>query len=210
MRVILAIELRKGVIFVDDMRLSKLTVERTLYAAMLALLLLSAAFVLRGWTSGSFSSTEAMRAYIASFGVLAPLVLTLIQAMQVVLPVLPGWLGCIVGAALFGSAGGFWCNYIGISAGSIAAYFLARRYGVALVRSLMPMEKYDRLMAWVWTKKSYTLVLFLAILLPLAPDDFLCYYSGLGEMDAKKFVAIILLAKPWCILFYSIFFAQFL
>lgn len=189
---------------------SKSTVEKVLYAAMLALLLLCAVFVLRGWTSGGFSSAEALRRYITSYGALAPIVLTLIQAIQVVLPVLPGWLGCIVGAALFGSAGGFWCNYIGISAGSIAAYFLARRYGVALVQSLMPMEKYDKLIAWVRTKKSYTLVLFLAILLPLAPDDFLCYYSGLGEMDAKKFVTIILAAKPWCILFYSIFFAQFL
>ena len=191
-------------------RSSKTTVEKALYAAMLALLLLCAVFVLRGWTCGSFSSAEAFRSYLASYGAFAPIVLTLIQAMQVVLPVLPGWLGCIVGAALFGSAGGFWCNYIGISVGSIAAYFLARRYGAALVQSLMPMEKYDKLLAWVRTKKSYTLVLFLAILLPLAPDDFLCYYSGLGEMDAKKFVTIILIAKPWCILFYSIFFAQFL
>ncbi|MBE6909897.1 MAG: TVP38/TMEM64 family protein [Ruminococcaceae bacterium] len=189
---------------------TKLDVGRVLSAAMVALLLLSAAFVLRGWTSGSFSSTEAMRAYIASFGVLAPLVLTLIQALQVVLPVLPGWLGCIVGAALFGSAGGFWCNYIGISAGSIAAYFLARRYGVSLVRQLVPMDHYEKCAAWARNKKSYTLVLFLAILLPLAPDDFLCYYSGLAEMDARKFITIILAAKPWCILFYSVFFAQFL
>lgn len=189
---------------------SKLTVEKALYAVMLALLLLCTVFVLRGWTSGSFSSVEALRHYIASYGVFAPIVLTLIQAMQVVLPVLPGWLGCIVGAALFGSAGGFWCNYIGISVGSIAAYFLARRYGAALVKRLVPMEKYDRLTAWVQAKRSYTLILFLAILLPLAPDDFLCYYSGLGEMSAKKFVTIILAAKPWCILFYSVFFAYYL
>ncbi len=189
---------------------TKSDVGRALGAVLLALMALSAVFVLRGWASGSFSSTQAMRGYIASFGALAPLVLTLIQALQVVLPVLPGWLGCIVGAALFGSAGGFWCNYIGISAGSIAAYFLARRYGVSLVRQLVPMDRYEKCAAWARTQKSYTLVLFLAILLPLAPDDFLCYYSGLAEMDAKKFVTIILVAKPWCILFYSVFFAQFL
>lgn len=189
---------------------TKLDVGRVLSAVMIVLLALSAVFVLCGWLGGSFSSTQALRGYIASFGIFAPLVLTFIQALQVVLPVLPGWLGCIVGAAMFGPAGGFWCNYIGISAGSIAAYFLARRYGVNLVRQLVPMDKFDKCVAWVRTKKSYTLVLFLAILLPLAPDDFLCYYSGLGEMDAKKFVTIILVAKPWCILFYSIFFAQFL
>lgn len=179
-------------------------------AAMLTLLALCAVFVIRGWASGSFSSMEAMRAYIASFGMFAPLVLTLVQALQVVLPVLPGWFGCIVGAALFGPAGGFWCNYIGISAGSVAAYYLARHYGAGLVRQLVPMDKYEACAAWARGKKHYTPVLFLAILLPLAPDDFLCYYSGFAGMDAKKFVAVILAAKPWCILFYSVFFAQFL
>ena len=58
--------------------------------------------------------------------------------------------------------------------------------------------------------KNYTVVLFLSILLPLAPDDFLCYFSGLIDMSPKKFITIIAVAKPWCILFYSIFFAYFI
>ena len=44
-------------------------------------------------------------------------------------------------------------------------------------------------------------------LLPLAPDDFLCYFSGLTGMSAKRFTWIIVLGKPWCILAYSLFFA---
>ena len=36
---------------------------------------------------------------------------------------------------------------------------------------MVPMEKYQKLVDTVNTKKSYTLILFLAILLPLAPDD---------------------------------------
>ena len=122
---------------------------------------------------------------------------------------LPGFLGCIVGAGMFGAAGAFWCNYIGISAGSIIAFLLARRYGTGLVQKMVPMEKYQSCVEWVNRKKSYTAVLSLAILLPLAPDDFLCYFSGLTGMSAKRFVWIIVLAKPWCILAYSIFFAYF-
>ena len=108
---------------------------------------------------------------------------------------------------MFGAAGGFWCNYIGISAGSIAAFFLARRFGVELVKWMIPLEKYEKWAEWVNTKRSYTLVLFLAILLPLAPDDFLCYFSGLTGMSAKRFTWIIVLGKPWCILAYSLFIA---
>ncbi len=39
-------------------------------------------------------------------------------------------------------------------------------------------------------------------------DDFTCYFSGLMKMDAKKFIWIIILGKPWCILAYSIIFGM--
>ena len=172
------------------------------------LLLLAVLFVGKAWSGGHFQSKEALCSYLETFGGLGPVILTLIQALQVILPVLPGFLGCIVGAILFGAAGGVWINYIGISAGSIIAYWLARRFGVGLVRKMITLEKYDGLVKWVNQRRSYTVVLFLAILLPLAPDDFLCYFSGLTAMPARKFTWIILLAKPWCILFYSIFFAK--
>ena len=178
-----------------------------LTALLVFLLIFSLLFLVRGWASGRFDSVDSMREYIGSFGVFGPLVLTLIQVLQVVLPVLPGFLGCIVGAGLFGAAGGFWCNYIGISAGSMAAFLLARRFGVSLVQKMVPMEKYKRWVDWVNGRRSYTAVLFLAILLPLAPDDFLCYFSGLTGMSARRFTWIIVLGKPWCILAYSLFFA---
>lgn len=177
---------------------------------LIFLLLFSGIFLFRAYLQGHFNSPESLRAYISAFGVFAPLILTVIQAIQVILPVLPGFLGCIVGAGMFGAAGAFWCNYIGISAGSIIAFFLARRFGTGLVRKMVPMEKYQSCVEWVNRKKSYTAVLSLAILLPLAPDDFLCYFSGLTGMSAKRFVWIIVLAKPWCILGYSIFFAYFI
>lgn len=172
-----------------------------------SLLLLVFVFVLKAWLGGHFQSVEALRTYLGSYGSMGPVILVLIQALQVVLPVLPGFLGCIVGAAMFGAAGGFWINYIGISAGSLIAYWLARRFGADLVREMVPAEKYERWIAWVKSSKSYTVMLFLAILLPLAPDDFLCYFSGLARMPAKKFTGIIFVAKPWCILFYSLVFA---
>lgn len=171
------------------------------------LLAASAVFVIHGWLGGNFDSVETFRAYVSSYGIWAPIVLTLIQMLQVVLPVLPGFLGCVVGAGLFGTAGGFLINYIGISAGSIVAYFLAKRFGIKLVNKMVSMEKHEKYIRRISRSKSYAAVLFLAILLPLAPDDFLCYFSGLIDMESKKFVTIILLGKPWCILLYSIFFA---
>lgn len=188
-----------------DQKVEKL--KNILTVTLVLLLLLSGLFMIKGYFEGHFSSEERLQTYLASFGLLAPLILTMIQAMQVILPVLPGFLGCIVGAGLFGVVGSFWCNYIGISAGSIIAFFLARRFGVELVKHMVSMEKYSSWTDWVNKRKSYAVVLFLAILLPLAPDDFLCYFSGLTGMSAKRFIWIIVLGKPWCILAYCICFA---
>ncbi len=174
------------------------------------LLCISALFMAKGRMDGHFSSIDSMREYVNSYGMFRPVLLTLIQVVQVVLPVVPGMTGCIVGAVLFGSTGGFLINYIGISAGSIIAFFLAKRYGTNLVAKLIPMEKYESTIEKINKSKNYLILLFLSILLPLAPDDFLCYFSGLIKMSTKKFVLIILLSKPWCILFYSLFFSYFI
>ncbi len=179
-------------------------------AALIALLGLSAFVLIRGWIGGHFDSADTLRLYISSFGMWGPLVLSLIQLLQVVLPVLPGFLGSIVGAALFGWLGGFLVNYIGICAGSIAAYWLAKRYGMQLVAKMVPMEKYGKWIDKINRSKSYTIFLLICIILPLVPDDFLCYFSGLMDMPPKKFISIILFGKIWCLLFYSIFFAYFL
>ena len=66
------------------------------------------AFLLKAYMGGQFHSVETLQEYVAKFGVFAPVILVVIQAMQVVIPVLPGFLGCAAGAVLFGSAGGFW------------------------------------------------------------------------------------------------------
>ncbi len=158
----------------------------------------------KAYLDGQFDSVETFQKYVAGFGLAAPLFLVAVQAAQVILPVLPGLFGCVVGAMMFGCWGGFWCNYIGISAGSIIAFLLARKYGSGLVSRMFPGEKYEKWAAWAAGSKFYTVVLFLGMVLPLFPDDYFCYFTGLTKMSTRKFVAIILLGKPWCILAYCI------
>lgn len=190
---------------------SKENIVKISTVASLVVLFAACGYIfVRGWSGGHFSSADTLRAYIASFGVCAPLILALLQLFLTLMPVCPSLLGFVAGAALFGTAGGFWTNYIGICAGSIMAYALAKRFGIEFVNKMIPMHKYESYIEKINRSKSYPRLLFLAILLPLAPDNFLCYFSGLINMPAKRFVAIILIAKPWCILFYSIFFANIL
>jgi uncharacterized membrane protein YdjX (TVP38/TMEM64 family) len=185
-------------------------IKNAAVSCLVALLAFSAAILLKRWIGGSFRSVESLRVYVASVGIWAPLVLMLIQLFLTILPICTSFAGCVVGAALFGAAGGYWINYIGVCAGSLVAYTLARCFGIRMVEKMIDLDKYEAYMEKVNRSKSYPKLLFLAILLPLAPDNFLCYFSGLVNLSPKKFTAIILAAKPWCILCYSIFFAYFM
>ncbi len=182
-------------------------IEKNKKLMTIGLAALCGAFVIilaKAWLDGRFDSVETFQKYVAGFGLAAPLFLVAVQAAQVILPVLPGLFGCVVGTMMFGAAGGFWCNYIGISAGSIIAFWLARKYGSGLVSRMFPGEKYEKWATWAAGSRFYTMVLFLGMVLPLFPDDYFCYFTGLTKMSARKFVAIILLGKPWCILAYCI------
>ncbi|MDD6402237.1 MAG: TVP38/TMEM64 family protein [Lachnospiraceae bacterium] len=161
----------------------------------------------KAYLNGRFDSIDTLRLYIQEFGYLAPVVLTLIQAMQVIVPIIPGFFGCAVGAILFGSMGGFIINYIGICLGSLGAFMAARKYGEDFVNSIFNKEKYIRWANRASDTKSYTWFLLFTMIMPLFPDDFFCFFTGLGKMSFKKFALIIFLGKPWCILAYSYGFA---
>ena len=173
----------------------------------LAVMILLAMLLIRQVMPHKFSSVEDVQACMDSFGIMAPVVLTLFQAFQVVVPVVPGYLGCAAGAVMFGTGVGFVCNYIGISGGSIIAFFLARKYGLDIVLTMFSEKQYEKWKNRIeHSEKSYERLLFMGTLLPMFPDDFLCYFSGLIRMDAKRFIWIIILGKPWCILAYSVVF----
>lgn len=186
----------------------KLNLKKIAVITLILFCVLLAVFFAKAYIDGKFNSVETLQEYINSFDIFAPIVLTIVQAAQVVVPILPGFLGCAVGAVLFGSVGGFLCNYIGISLGSIIAFILAKKFGIALVQRIFPKDKYEKYSNWVGKSKSYVMLLFWGMVLPLFPDDFFCYFSGLTKMSLKKFIIIVAVGKPWCILAYSLVFSK--
>lgn len=104
----------------------------------------------KAYLDGKFNSVETLQEYIEQFGIFGPIVLIIIQALQVVIPILPGFLGCIVGSMSFGWFVGFLCNYIGISLGSIIAFLLARKYGVKIVKSMFSKKKIRKILYMGW------------------------------------------------------------
>jgi uncharacterized membrane protein YdjX (TVP38/TMEM64 family) len=127
---------------------------------------------------------EALRSFINSFGVLAPVVLILMQVSQVLVAPLPG---PVVGAAAGYAFGVFWgtiYGFIGLAIGSTIAILLAKRYGRPFVEDILAdetMDKFDYL-----ANEHGFLPFFLLFLLPGFPDDAICFIAGLTELDTKK------------------------
>lgn len=151
-----------------------------------------------------FTSHEALQAYIAGFGTMGALIFIAFQAVQVVVPILPGGLGCLGGVLLFGPWTGLLYNYIGICAGSIAAFCIARNCGKPILYSIFNEKTITKYEKWTGSASKFTKWFTIAIFLPVAPDDFLCYLAGTTQMSWKNFVTIILLCKPANIALYSL------
>lgn len=153
--------------------------------------------------TGIFSSQEELQAFISRFGAAGPLVFVVFQVLQVIIPLLPVGIGYFAGVFLFGSLAGFIYSYIGISLGSFLAFFIGRYFGRKLIKKLFDpqqVEKYDQ---WTSKKNRFLKLFALAIVMPVAPDDLLCYLAGTTNITFPLFAAIILLGKPLTIALYS-------
>ena len=138
-------------------------------------------------------SVEGLRELIASTGAWGPIVFILLQALQVFLLPLPGVLTVGAGVLMFGEWQCCIYSYIGILAGSIVAFGIGRVVGYRAAAWLVGRETLDSWLQKVKGKdKSILTVMFI---LPIFPDDLLCFVSGLSTMSWKFFIVMQLIAR---------------
>ena len=159
-----------------DERKGENSVYKKIKIGAIAVFIVLLLILVKIFFSQQFDSVESVQKYMESFGAAGPLVLLAFQALQVVIPIVPGQLGCAAGSIAFGTMTGFWCNYIGVSLGSIAAYFLARRFGEDIVLAMFSKKQYAKWSSRVEESRSYGRFLFLATVLTVFADDVVCYF----------------------------------
>ena len=178
--------------------------KKALQAVSLAGFIICVAVAVWGWQTGVLTSQEKLQALVTQWGPAGALLFTVFQAVQVVVPILPGGLGCLVGVILFGPVWGFAYNYAGICVGSLMAFAVARSCGKPLLSLLFSEELIAKYRHWTAEGGRFARLFALAIFLPVAPDDFLCYLAGTTDMSWRRYTAIILLGKPFAIALYSL------
>jgi len=134
-----------------------------------------------------FEKRQALREFIMGFGGLAPVVFILLQAGQVILSPIPGEATGFIGGFIFGLPS-FFYSTIGLSLGSIGAFFIAR-YFRRFVRPWIEQSEYYRRFEALLEHQGL-FITFLLFVFPGFPKDFLCYFLGLSSMPWEVFFII--------------------
>ncbi len=139
------------------------------------------------------SDKEQALRFVQSFGPWSVPVFMVLQVVQVIIPPIPGDVTGFIGGYLYGSALGTAYSTIGLTLGSWLAFYLARIFGLPLVRKIArpeTIQKYDHFMA-----HNGRAVSFAFFLVPGFPKDALCYIIGLSHMPTGVFLLISTLGR---------------
>lgn len=139
-----------------------------------------------------FSNSDALREWVEQFGVFGPLAFILIQYAQVVIAPLPGNVSGILGGLIFGWWGVLW-SFIGSFFGYWTIYALTRRFGRPLVEKIVTKKALDKF-DFIFEKRG-PLILFIIFVMPMMPDDIVCYIAGLTDIPMGKLMALTTIGR---------------
>jgi uncharacterized membrane protein YdjX (TVP38/TMEM64 family) len=160
------------------------------FSVMVAFLLLYLAA--RRYTPFIFDA-QALRAWIAQFGIVAPLVFIFVQALQVVIAPIPGQAVALVAGYLFGAVAGTIYSLTGVLIGSAVAFSLAKRYGRPFVETILHEDVIERFDSFV--DRIGIQGLFVFVIIPGLPDDAICFLSGLTKLRLRTFLVVISIGR---------------
>ncbi|MFU2164177.1 TVP38/TMEM64 family protein [Streptococcus pluranimalium] len=151
---------------------------------------------------GILNDTNVLKKVIQRHDLLGPLIFIAIQIIQVVFPVIPGGLTTLVGFWVFGWWQGFIYNYVGIIIGSIILFLLVKQFGRKFILLFVKEDiffKYEQKLE----SKHFENLFILSMLAPVSPADIMVMVTALTSISLKRFITIIVIAKPFSIIGYS-------
>jgi len=165
--------------------------------AIIAIILISIViiiFVIIGiWATKFLSNVQQSREFISGFGIYAPIVFILLQIFQILIGVIPASPVILIGGYVFGSTLGTLYSIIGITAGSLLAFFLSKKLGRPFVQKIINkkyLKKLDNI-----EENELAITLFVLFLLPMLPNDAFCYAAGLTKISYKKYLLTVAIGR---------------
>jgi uncharacterized membrane protein YdjX (TVP38/TMEM64 family) len=132
-----------------------------------------------------FGSLEAITASMEHAGIWGPIVLFILFVLQVFLAFIPGQALMIACGYLYGFWGGFVISWVSLVVGGEIAYLLARHYGRPFAEKWIAPSVLER---WNKAAAGQGIAFFaLSLVMPLVPNDAMCYVAGLGTIRRIHF-----------------------
>ena len=174
---------------------------RLLLAAAVLVLCAGGAWLL--YRSGFFAlgSAEELQEYIARSAPYSHLFFFLVQFLSVVLAPIPSNISAAAGGVLFGTWPAFFLTFGSVASGSLLVFWLARALGRDFADRMVSRKLSEKYLDIIRAKAEIFLIL--AFLFPFFPDDVLCILAGLTNLPFRRFACIVLLTRPWGLLFAS-------
>lgn len=131
--------------------------------------------------------------FVRQAGAWGPIVFIAMQVAQVFFAPIPGQVTGFLGGYLFGTWLGTLYAMIGSIIGFTTLFALARYFGRPLVELMVPqdvMKRFDYI-----SKTHGVAALMLIFLLPVFPDDLICYLAGLTVIRLRTLVAVSIIGR---------------
>lgn len=154
--------------------------------------------------SGMFSSIADLQHFIKHFGSFAVVAFIVVQAIQPIVPFLPGGFATIVGMLMFGNIPGVLYSYVGLVIGEIGLFLLIRRFGPKFARLVLSEKNFQK---FETTLQDHTQdikrLLIVCFVIPFLPDDLTCLVAGMTDLSFSEYLKIILVFKLWSVASYG-------
>ncbi|WP_411955931.1 TVP38/TMEM64 family protein [Clostridium estertheticum] len=149
----------------------------------------------------SIINVDAIKGYILSFGVWAPVISFILMILQSIIAPLPAFIITFANAGLFGWVNGALLSWSSAMAGAVLCFFIARLLGRDTVQKLT--SKFALKSIDDFFDKHGKYAILIARLLPFISFDIVSYAAGLTSMSFSAFVVATAIGQLPATIIYS-------
>lgn len=140
-----------------------------------------------------FSNLDAVIESIRGYGIWGPVVLFVLFILQAFIAFIPGQALMIASGYIYGFLGGILITWTSLVLGGQIAFWLSRKFGRPFAEKWIAPATLDR-----WDKSAAgqgVAFYVITLVMPLIPNDAMCYVAGLGSMEPRRFLLANMLGR---------------
>lgn len=150
-----------------------------------------------------FTDAEYLIEFTTKYEPYTLIFLLLLQILQIIFAFIPGEPIGVAYGSIYGVYWGSLFGIIGTTLGTIVPIAISKMYGRPVVKRMIGKEKIDKYDEI--TESTGVKPFIVLIIIPIVPDDVISYLAGLSDIDSKKLIVWISLARSVGIVALTVF-----